>query len=331
MASSKQLRKIFQFGSSGDQDSFRNVAEEIIREERAKQHHLLANDLERILYGTEPKTYSPRLLKLEIPEDKEKGLPLLHVIEPTRSLDDIVLSDENRSALDEILLEHNKVDVLRLHGMKPADRLLFYGPPGCGKTVTAEALAYELELPLAILRIDSIVSSFLGETSTNLRKVFDFIQKNKMVVLFDEFDALGRERGDTSEHGEIKRVVNALLQIFDSYRGESLLIAATNHETNLDTAVWRRFEEILSFGHPNIEQIKNLLEIKLSGVRRNLGVGIEELALKFKGLSHADIERIIRRSIKEMIIQGKEFLEDRHIETSLAREEARKRRIQGYN
>jgi len=223
MATSKHLRQIIQFGSSGDQDSFKRIAEEIIRDERAKQHHLLANDLERILYGTEPQKAPLQLLKLDVPEDKEKGLPLLHIIMPSRSLDDIVLSDENRSVIDEILLEHNRGDILKLHGLKPADRLLFYGPPGCGKTITAEAFAFELELPLAILRIDSIVSSFLGETSSNLRKVFDFIQKNRMVVLFDEFDALGRERSDTSEHGEIKRVVNALLQIFDGYQGRKYI------------------------------------------------------------------------------------------------------------
>ncbi|MES0492006.1 MAG: ATP-binding protein [Leptospirales bacterium] len=330
MASSKLLRQIFQFGTNGDQDSFKGTAEEIIRSERAKQHHLLANDLERILYGSEPKAPSLRVLKMDVPEDAEKGLPLLHVIVPSRSMDDIVLSDENRSVMDEILQEHNRGDILKLHGLQPTDRILFYGPPGCGKTITAEAFAFELERPLAILRIDSIVSSYLGETSSNLRKVFDFIEKKRMVVLFDEFDAIGRERADTSEHGEIKRVVNALLQIFDGYSGESILIAATNHETNLDSAVWRRFEEILSFKLPNREQIKKLLELKLKGVRRDLHVEIDELSKCFKGMSHADIERVIRRGIKEMILQGKEFLEDRHIQTSLAREDARKDRIQEH-
>jgi SpoVK/Ycf46/Vps4 family AAA+-type ATPase len=331
MASSKHLRQIFQTAQTGDKESFQRIAEEVIKEERAKQHHLLANDLERILYGKAPEAAPLKLLKQDVPEDKEKGLPLLNVLVPTRSMDDIILSDENRSIVDELLLEHNRGDVLKTHGLKPADRILFYGPPGCGKTVTAEVFAYELELPFAILRVDSIVSSYLGETSGNLRKVFDFIQKNRMVVLFDEFDALGRERSDTSEHGEIKRVVNALLQMFDGYRGESILIAATNHETNLDSAVWRRFEEVLSFGLPNLEQIKKLLELKLKGVRRNLHIETEELSKRFKGMSHADIERIIRRAIKEMVLQGKEFLEDRQIETSLSWEEARKKRIQEHN
>ncbi|MCB1157900.1 MAG: AAA family ATPase [Leptospiraceae bacterium] len=323
MASSKLLRKMIQFGTSGDKDSFKQVAEEIINEERAKKHHLLANDLERILYGKEPEKNSFQILNLEIPNDKEKGLPLIHIITPTRSIDEIILSDENKSIMEEILLEHNRGEILKLHGLKPVDKILFYGPPGCGKTISAEVIAFELELPLAIIRIDSIVSSYLGETSANLRKVFDFINKTNMVVLFDEFDALGRERADNSEHGEIKRVVNALLQMLDSYRGNSILIAATNHEKTLDSAVWRRFEEVLNFSYPNKEQIKKLIELKLRGVRRNLRTDINELSQKFKGLSHADIERILRRAIKEMIMQGKEFLEDRYIETSYLREESR--------
>ncbi|MBP9165138.1 MAG: AAA family ATPase, partial [Leptospiraceae bacterium] len=186
-------------------------------------------------------------------------------------------------------------------------------------------IAFELELPFVVIRIDSIVSSFLGETSANLRKVFDYIHKNRMVVLFDEFDALGRERSDTSEHGEIKRVVNALLQMFDNYKGNSILIAATNHEATLDSAVWRRFEEVLEFNLPDNNQIKKLLEMKLRGVRRNFKKEIQLIAPYFKQMSHADIERIIRRAIKDMILQGREFLEDKDIDNSLLNEKSRNR------
>ena len=237
MASSKHLRQIFQSAKLGDKDSFQKVAEEIIQEEREKQHHLLANDLEEILYGKVSKVMPFQILKEEIPLDKERNLPLLTVQTATRSLTDIVLTEETISDVERILLENRKSEVLKSYGLKPIDKILFYGPPGCGKTITAEAIAFELELPFVVIRIDSIVSSFLGETSANLRKVFDYIHKNRMVVLFDEFDALGRERSDTSEHGEIKRVVNALLQMFDNYKGNSILIAATNHEATLDSAV----------------------------------------------------------------------------------------------
>lgn len=325
MASSKHLRQIFQFAKSGDQSSFKKVAEEIIQEEREKQHHLLANDLEEILYGKAAKVLPFQVLKEEIPLDKEKNLPLLTVTAASRSLNDIVLSEQNLSVIERILLENRKTDVLKSYGLKPIDKILFYGPPGCGKTITAEAIAFELELPLVLIRLDSIVSSFLGETSSNLRNVFEYINKNRMVVLFDEFDALGRERSDSSEHGEIKRVVNALLQMFDSYKGNSILIAATNHESDLDSAVWRRFDEVLSFDLPDNNQIKKLLEMKLRGVRRNFKEDIQTISQKFKGMSHADIERILRRAIKDMILQGREFLEDKDLDSSILNEKSRNR------
>jgi AAA+ superfamily predicted ATPase len=325
MASSKHLRQIFQFAKTGNEEAFKKVAEEIIQEEREKQHHLLANDLEEILYGKVSKVLPFQILKEEIPLDKEKNLPLLTVSTASKSLNDIVLSEQNLSEIERILLESRKADVLKSYGLKPIDKILFYGPPGCGKTVTAEAIAFELELPFVVIRLDSIVSSFLGETSSNLRRVFDFINKKRMVVLFDEFDALGRERSDSSEHGEIKRVVNALLQMFDSYKGNSILIAATNHESDLDSAVWRRFEEVLIFNLPDNNQIKKLLEMKLRGVRRNFKEEIQIVSNKFKGISHADIERILRRAIKDMILQGREFLEDKDLDSSLLNEKSRNR------
>ena len=149
---------------------------------------------------------SPALRKLvdTIPEDRERGIPLVSVHEPVRSLEDVVLSGENLSLVKEILREHNREEVLKAHGLRPSDRVLFYGPPGCGKTLTAEAIASELGRPLAIVRTDSVVSSFLGETAANLRKVFDFAAAFPMVTLFDEFDALGKEREDSSEHGELR-------------------------------------------------------------------------------------------------------------------------------
>lgn len=325
MASSKHLRQIFQFAKTGNEEAFKKVAEEIIQEEREKQHHLLANDLEEILYGKVSKVLPFQILKEEIPLDKEKNLPLLTVSTASKSLNDIVLSEQNLSVIERILLESRKAEVLKSYGLKPIDKILFYGLPGCGKTVTAEAIAFELELPFVVIRLDSIVSSFLGETSSNLRRVFDFINKKRMLVLFDEFDALGRERSDSSEHGEIKRVVNALLQMFDSYKGNSILIAATNHESDLDSAVWRRFEEVLIFNLPDNNQIKRLLEMKLRGVRRNFKEEIQIVSNKFKGMSHADIERILRRAIKDMILQGREFLEDKDLDSSILNEKSRNR------
>src|SRR5690606_13485596 len=137
----------------------------------------------------------------------DRNLPLLQIKEPVRRLEDVVLSDENASLLDELLQEHHRVETLQSYGLHPVDKILFCGPPGCGKTLTAEVLASELGLPLAIVRIDSVISSLLGETAANLRQVFDFVSTVPMVVLFDEFDAMAKERSDEAEHGELKRVV----------------------------------------------------------------------------------------------------------------------------
>lgn len=166
MASGKLLRQLIKSGAEGNHDAFRQISEEVIREERAKNHHLLANDLEKILYGR-PTTLQrfPFKLSDNLPKDKEHGIPLLHVKEPVRALEDVVLSDENSSLLEEILLELHKTEVLKSYGLNPIDKLLFYGPPGCGKTLTSEVIAGELGLPLAVVRIDSVILGKQPQTS----------------------------------------------------------------------------------------------------------------------------------------------------------------------
>ncbi len=328
MASGNLLRRLIKTGAEGNHEAFKQVSEEVIREERLKNHHLLANDLEKILYGRANSVKKfPFALSDNLPKDRERGIPLLQIKEPTRRLEDVVLSDENSSLIEEILQELHKSEILKSYGLYPVDRLLFCGPPGCGKTLTAEVIASELGLPLSIVRIDSVVSSYLGETASNLRQVFDFITSVPMVVLFDEFDALGKERDDAADHGELKRVVNAFLQMLDGFEGRSLLIAATNHDQILDSAVWRRFDEVLVFDLPNIEQLRRLLSVKLRGLRREFEIENVEFISQLKGMSHADVERVLRRAAKDMIFSGKEFLSERHIQSAIRREDTRKSRL----
>lgn len=330
MATGKLLRQLIKSGIEGNVEAFRTVSEEVIKDERQKQHHLLANDLERLLYGRPKALNQPPIHPLEKPPvDRERNLALLDLREPVRRLDDAVLSDETRSAVEEVLHEHHYQERLASYGLRAADRLLFYGPPGCGKTLTAEVIASELGLPLAVVRVDAVVSSYLGETAANLRKVFDFAAANTAVVLFDEFDALAKERADEAEHGELRRVVNAVLQMMDAYRGRSVLIAATNHEAILDLAVWRRFEEVFLFEPPNLEQLRRLLALKLRGVRREFDVEESAVVALFKGLTHADVERVLHRAIKDMVLAGQEFLTVRHLETAVRRERPRQGRPRG--
>ncbi|WP_027079425.1 AAA family ATPase [Luteimonas mephitis] len=323
MASGKLLRQLIKSGTLGDVAGFRVASEAVIKEEREKNHHLLANDLERLLYGSHSLLSvgnRSQYMLADAPVNKDNGLPLLEERPVVREENDIILSDMAQSVLDEVLMEHNREDMLRSYGLLPVQKLLFCGPPGCGKTLAAEVIASALSLPLVLIRLDSVISSLLGETAANLRKVFDYISAQPVVALFDEFDALTKDRGDSADHGELKRSVNAVLQMMDGYRGESILIATTNYESLLDRAIWRRFDEVVRFELPNSEQIKRLLSLKLSGIRRNFDIDDQQVASMFEGMSHADVERILRRAIKDMILSGKEFLETKHLNAALARE-----------
>ncbi len=326
MANGKVLRKLIRAGATGDATAFKKVSEAVIAEERQKQHHLLANDLEKILYGESAKPSKNADLPFlpESPVDKERGLPLLDIRQPHRSIEEIILPNDTLQAVDEFLEENRRCDVLQSYGMKPSSKAIFYGPPGCGKTLTAEVIAFELDLPIAIVRLDALVSSLLGETAANLRKVFDFIAENQMVVLFDEFDAIGKERSDSTEHGELRRVVNAVLQMIDAYAGKSIIIAATNHEQILDTAIWRRFDEAMEFPLPSSEQIKQILVLKLRGVRRQFEVDSKSLLTTLREKSGADIERILRRAIKRMILREQEFLMIKDIKQAAVKDKRNK-------
>lgn len=323
MAEGRLLRQLIKAGAKLESEDFRRAAEEVIREERAKKHHLLASDLERILYGAAtPETH--RIVK-DVPRDRERGLDLVDVREPVRTLRDLVLADSTLSPLEQVLLEQQRAELLGTYGLRPVSRLLFAGPPGCGKTTAAEALAMELSVELVVVRVDAVVSSYLGETAANLGKVFEFLSKGRFVALFDEFDALGKERDDPSEHGELRRVVNAFLQMMDAYRGRSLLVAATNHEGLLDRALWRRFDEVLVFDKPSPEQLRQLFALKLRPVRYELPIEDRSFLARFGGMSHADVERVIVRALKTMALKGSEFLTVPLIEDALKREEERLR------
>lgn len=254
----------------------------------------------------------------DLPKDKESGLSLLKIKNPLRTIDDVILSDENSYIIDRILYENHRVETLKSHGLFPSNRLLFCGTTGCGKALSAEVIASELSLPLAIVRIYS------STTSENMRKVFGFIASIPMVVLFDEFDALSKERSDSSQHGELGRSVHDFLQMLDDYDGKSLLIASTIHKGSLDSAILNRFDEILMFNVPNADQIKRLLAIKLKGVRREFDTDKSNISRLFENMSHADVERVLLRSIKEKSLSGKEFLTEHHIQSAKNSDSIRK-------
>jgi SpoVK/Ycf46/Vps4 family AAA+-type ATPase len=205
---------------------------------------------------------------------------------------------------------------------------LFCGPPGCGKTVTAEAIAGELGLPLIYARFDSVISSYLGRTSANLRSIFDFALQGSYVILFDEFDAVGKSRNDMGDHGELKRVVNSFLQLLDSFESDNILIAATNHESLLDSALWRRFDEVLFFDLPTKEQIAELIRMKLAGFPHTpIGKNQEVIDLMV-GFSHADVERTCLEAIKHAILSNRRQVNEKDFAASLEHQLKRKEIVQ---
>src|SRR6266699_671591 len=250
-------RMVIAFGK-GDYSAFRDAVLDLIAEERRKNHNVYARELERLLSNAEPPATLNQVESLtllgvrngDLPRDKDKDAVLVDIVDPQRALDDLVLLGSVRRVLDRIVEESRRGELIRSHGLTPIKKILFCGPPGCGKTVAAEAVAAALYLPLVVVRFYAVVSSYLGGTAANLRKVFDFVRSRAMVVLFDEFDAIGKRRTDDAEHGELKRVVNSFLQMLDRFRGDAVLIAATNHQGLLDSAIWRRFDEVLLFPLP---------------------------------------------------------------------------------
>lgn len=241
------------------------------------------------------------------PRDKDSMLELYDIIHPTVSLDDVVLPENQRKLLLQILKEQEKNSKLAEHNLPPANRLLLCGPPGCGKTMTAYAIAHELNLPMAYVRLDGLVSSYLGQTSVNLRKVFTSLGSAPIVLFLDEFDAIAKKRDDGNEMGELKRVVTALLQNFDNMSENIFLIAATNHEHLLDPAIWRRFNYTINFGYPDETQRTELITRWLSEYTVKHSIDVKKLTAITADRSTAQIKELIVSAAKRYVTTEKEI------------------------
>lgn len=309
MASGDLIRKLFLGYTKRDDALFRSTAEEIIRVERKKNHRLLADDLEHILLNSRgergPNAVSEKYY--DVPKDRERGFSLLEIEEHDFDWSRLVLPPTVLSVLQEMANEHHRSDLLRAGGLYPKRRALFFGPPGCGKTITARVLAGVLGFPLALVRFDAVISSYLGETASNLRRVFEFLERGRWVVLFDEFDAISKDRDNPFEHGELKRVVNTLLQLMDAFHGESLLIAATNHEKLLDNAIWRRFDAIVHFGYPSSQDRALLLRLFFKGFDTRQ-LDLLAIARRLKGASGGDVEWVTVEAARRAVLDGRNLI-----------------------
>lgn len=324
MAQSDHLKALVRAHTLGDERAFRDAAESLIDEEGRKGHRLVARDLKRLLDpapGFAPPMPGPRK-PLDIPEDEERGMPLAEVEEPTFGLERVVLAENVRASLVGLVEDYQARELFASYGLEPKQRVLFFGPPGCGKTITARAVAGELGLPLLYVRFDSLVSSYLGQTAANLRKLFEYARRSRWVILFDEFDAVGRSRDDPTEHGELKRVINSILQLMDGLHGHSLLIAATNHEHALDPALWRRFDEIARFDPPTELQRIALLRGFLTGFK-HLETDLRVIAADTRGLTGSDLERVAVDAVKQAVLARRQAVELDDLRLALKRQRER--------
>ena len=325
MARSDLVKALMRSYRQGDDRGFQRAAQSIIDDERRKRHDLLADQLEAIMVEPNAKRRPLQVSSLRPLPKTRDDLPLLGIRQPTVSFHDLVLPQSVTEILDAIIDEFRQQSALRAHGVAPRSTLLFVGGPGCGKSITAAAVAGELGLALARVHLPMIVSSYLGETARNLEQIFEFLRTGAWVLLFDEFDMLGRERSDRTDHGELRRVVASMLQGIEDIGGDSIFIATSNHAHLLDSAAWRRFDEVLEFPLPDPQSRVRLLELKLRGVRHNFP--LEEAAASMEGFSPAEIEVVCHDAIRLMVRElGREVNHD-NITYGIRRQEERRRTI----
>jgi SpoVK/Ycf46/Vps4 family AAA+-type ATPase len=327
---SELVKMLFQAYAGNDNEKFIQVANEIITDEEKKKHNLLARDLRKILSSmpqnnSTSNTFSKYYkANIPIPRDTEKGFPLLEIREHYLNFDDLILTIELKDRLEYIIKELRHIEILGAYGIRPKQKILLCGPPGTGKTLSSRVISSVIGYPLVYIRFDSIVSSFLGETATNLRKIFDFVEKGEWVVLFDEFDIVGKKRDDPYEHGEIKRVVNNFMQMMDNYGGRSLLIAATNHQHLLDTGIWRRFDDILFFDMPDTYRREQLFKKYLRVLKRSADLDISRLAEMTKEFSPADIAQICEEALRRIILEDRKEIHHKDLEWAINQQKRKK-------
>jgi hypothetical protein len=297
MSRSDLLIKLVEAGAQGNQPMLRRTVEAMVAEERAKQHHTLAERLTGALARVE-KTGPRAVAATSYIPDRVRD----YVVEipARRTLDELILSPSLRASCEEFIAEQHAGNLLRANGLEPRHRVLLAGPPGNGKTSLAEALAAALAIPFFTVRYESIIGSYLGETATRLKRVFDYARTTPCVLFFDEFDAIGKERGDIHETGEIKRVVSSLLLQVDDLPAYTIIVCATNHPELLDRAVWRRFQLRLELPNPTLSQIKKWLHDFFSdlGVKSEFLIG--KVSDTLSGSSFSEIEQFsldIRRRL----------------------------------
>lgn len=299
MATAEQIKSLIRSYIIDDSEHFVTIALQVAAHEARLGHGALAHDIRKLVDKAKQERGSFRTIKF--PQDLS-GLVISE--KPSVSLSSLVLLESLRKRIDRIIFEYRQQNKLKTHGLSNRRKILLIGPPGTGKTMSAQVLAHELSLILHIVQVDKLVTKFMGETSAKLRQIFEFIEKEKGVFLFDEFDAIGGERSLENDVGEMRRVLNAFLQFIENDSSDSLIIAATNSPRNLDRALFRRFDDVLYYDNPPDDARKRLIRNVL-GSFLPTRLPWTQIVKESAELSHAEIDYSCRDAIKLAILSDK--------------------------
>jgi SpoVK/Ycf46/Vps4 family AAA+-type ATPase len=310
------LKRLFSVIHTGSPNDVEAMCRRIVDEERKHGHNNVADDLQQILEGKRTRDlqglHSPGLSAL--PVSKRDSAPLVHVVPHDRLRHHMVLSDAVEARFRRIEKEFAAQHRLAAHGLKPSRRILFYGPPGCGKSLGAERLAWATGLALHKVRFDTLLSSFFGESLGNLRRIFDQIGSSSPSALFlDECDTLARSRTERNDVGETNRITNALLELLEGYPGDGLVIAATNLDSALDTAFFRRFDEVIKIPLPSTSEIARLLKTTLSAIRVERNIDWFDFARQLDGMSSSEVVQIAQTAAKRCVMDGGKTVRKNHL------------------
>ena len=318
MASAEQIKALLKSHVDGDDPRFFAVAMQVAAHEAKMGHGKLAQELRALIDEAKAHQRSAQVSK-PIPITRPKGdlSALLSVSYPKIRLSDMILNKDVSYRLIRIIREQRQLSKLQAHGLTPRRKLLLIGPPGTGKTMSASALAGEFSLPLFVIRLDGLITKFMGETAAKLRLVFDAISETRGVYLFDEFDSIGSKRGLINDVGEIRRVLNSFLQFIEQDESDSVILAATNHPELLDYALFRRFDDVIQYSLPDNKQIAETIKSRLvSYVDRR--INWTKLSEAATGLNYAEITRACEEAVKYMIINDLDNLAVDDITKALA-------------
>ncbi len=324
MATANQLKSLLKSHSEGDDVRFYAIAMQVAASEASKGHAQLAKELRDLVDRAKLRRSSALVGQItHVAQPQGEVAELLEEIHDNRKLSDLILQKPLADRISRIVEEQRNLSRIKASGLRPRQRLLFTGPPGCGKTFTASALANELGLPLFVIRLDSLINRYLGESLSKMRIIFDAINQSKAVYLFDEFDSIGFTRDATNDVGEMRRVLNGFLTHLERLKSESLIVAATNFANRLDRALFRRFDDLVEFGLPGEDETWAVIRQLLSGVKTgDLHKG--KIAGASAGLSYAEITRACEEAMKEMIISDR-----KQISTTMLLNALTERRVLG--